>query len=104
MKKVIRDNKVAVVISAGFGAGWFTWSGGDEELLFHPNIVKMVEDGKAEEIDEAWIENNLGIKEMYCGGTDGLTIQWVEKNKKFRVEEYDGAEYIITEDELYLEA
>lgn len=42
MEKVIRDGKVAVLYSEGFGAGWSTWNEGMNELVFHPKIVNMV--------------------------------------------------------------
>ena len=41
MNKVIRDGKVAVVVSPGFGAGWSTWAFRGEEdyrdfMMFDP--------------------------------------------------------------------
>ena len=53
MEKVIRDDKVAVLYSPGYGAGWSTWCSNDdliETLLFHPLIVKKVESGLEKEI------------------------------------------------------
>ena len=47
MDKVVRDGKVAVLISQGFGAGWYSWNS-NEQLLFSPKIVEMVEQGKAD--------------------------------------------------------
>lgn len=41
--KVIRDGKVAVVYSPGFGDGWYTWNMDCPELLFDPIIVQCVE-------------------------------------------------------------
>ena len=46
MDKVIRDGKVAVLVSYGYGAGWSTWnSARSDSLLFDPDIVQMVLDG-----------------------------------------------------------
>ena len=43
MEKVIRDGKVAVLLSAGYGAGWGSWNYGIHEvIMFHPKIVQMV--------------------------------------------------------------
>jgi len=42
MEKVIRDGKVAVLISQGWGAGWYSWHRDNQELLFHPKLVEMV--------------------------------------------------------------
>ena len=41
MEKVIRDGKVAVLYSPGYGAGWFSWHG-IEELLYDPVVVGMI--------------------------------------------------------------
>lgn len=49
MEKVIRDGKVAVLYSPGYGAGWTTWTYDSklhEVMLFHPLIVEKVESGK----------------------------------------------------------
>lgn len=51
MEKVIRDVKVAVLISQGFGAGWYSWHS-KQELLFHPKIVELVEQNRKNEITE----------------------------------------------------
>lgn len=75
MEKVIRNGEVAVIYSPGYGAGWYSWNEGYPELLFHPKIVEMIENNKQEEIDEEWIEKELGIKDVFCGGAEDLTIQ-----------------------------
>lgn len=41
-KRVVRDGKVAVLVSPGYGAGWSTWAAG-EEVMFCPEIVAAVE-------------------------------------------------------------
>jgi hypothetical protein len=43
LKKVIRDGKVAVLYSPGFGAGWYSWNSSVPQCLFSPEIVAMVE-------------------------------------------------------------
>ena len=45
MEKVIRDGKVAVLYSPGYGAGWYSWHD-IEDLLYDPAVVEMVEKGK----------------------------------------------------------
>jgi len=42
MNKVIRDGKVAVLISYGWGAGFYTW-GAPLEAIFDPNLVVLIE-------------------------------------------------------------
>lgn len=102
MEKVIRNGKVAVLISGGFGAGWYSWNSGQKALLFHPKLVALVEQGKQSQIDEEWMENELGLSDIYCGGTKDLTIEWLPEGSAFTIEEYDGSESIRTLDDLCL--
>ena len=103
MEKVIRDGKVAVLISHGYGAGWYTWNRDYQQLLFHPKLVEMVEQNRRNEIDNQWVLENLGI-EMYAGGSDGLKIHWLPIGTAFEIEEYDGAETLRTIHDLVLVA
>jgi len=103
MEKVIRDGKVAVLISQGWGAGWYTWNTDYQQLLFHPKFVEMVEQNKRNEINDQWILENLGI-DMYAGGSDGLEIHWLPIGTIFCIEEYDGFETIRTIEDLLLTA
>ena len=96
MEKVIREGKVAVLYSPGFGSGWYTWNNPHKELLFHPKLVEMVESNKQDEIDEDWIKENLNIdNHIYCGGALDLRIGWLDEGTRFRVEDYDGSESIV---------
>ena len=103
MDKVIRDGKVAVLISQGFGAGWYSWNTKYKELLFHPKLVEMVEQQRIEEITDEWVNENLGI-DIYTGGSDGLKIYWLPIGTAFHVEEYDGSESIKTIEDLCIVA
>lgn len=67
MEKVIRDGNVAILYSPGFGAGWYTWNTSYPEIIFHPKLVEMVESGRKDEIDDEWVEENLGIR-IFAGG------------------------------------
>jgi len=104
MEKVIREGKVAILISPDFGAGWFTWNSDHKELLFHPKIVEMVKAKRQSEIDEQWMLENLGLADIYCGGAENLTIVWLEEGTPFSVEEYDGSESIMVKEHLTLTA
>jgi len=86
--KVIRDDKVAVLYSPGYGAGWSTWDD-DKSCLFDPLIVEWVENGKTGEIP---IENLHEL--FYLGGADQLEIEWIPVGTLFRIEEYAGSESI----------
>ena len=101
MEKVIRDGKVAVLVSPGFGAGWYTWNS-HKELLFHPKLVALVEAGKQSEIDQDWVKNELGINNVYCGGASDLEIVWLPEGTAFEIDEYDGSELLKTMEHLDL--
>jgi hypothetical protein len=103
MEKVIRDGHVAVIISNGYGAGWSTWHYGSnrEILIFHPKLVELVENNQHNVDTISVILNELLDKEevehIYLGGVENLKVQWLPEGTKFRIEEYDGAEYVISE-------
>ena len=101
MEKVIRNGKVAVLYSPGFGAGWHSWNE-RKELLFHPKLVEMVENNKQSKITEQWIKENLGIDNAYCGGAADLQIKWLDEGTAFIINEYDGSESIQTLENLTL--
>jgi hypothetical protein len=89
MNKVVRDGKVAVIISPDYGAGWYSWNG-NSAMLFDPGLVGLIEEGNKEKI-QTYI--NLKWPEEYLNG-HGLEVQWIPQGKKFRIVEYDGAESI----------
>lgn len=99
--KVVRDGQVAVLISRGYGAGWSTWNYGYESvILFHPLLVKMVEEDRQTEITPKWLEDEMGLTDIFTGGVEGLSIQWLPEGTHFLVDEYDGSESITTKDDL----
>jgi hypothetical protein len=98
MDKVIRDGKVAVLVSRGYGAGWSTWTDEVETYLFHPKLVQMVEENRHSEITHEWMEQELGIED-FTGDIDGLEIEWVPVGTTFVIDEYDGAESLRTIDD-----
>jgi hypothetical protein len=107
MEKVIRDGKVAVLISSGWGAGWSTWHG-HKELIFHPKLVELVESEQHNQETVSAVLNELLDKEevegIYLGGVRDLSITWIPEGTKFKIEEYDGSEYVITDKMLNLTA
>ena len=90
MEKVIRDGKVAVLYSPGFGAGWYSWHN-IEELIYDPRVVHYVETGELELI-ESYVESVY--PDVYCGGASDLQIEWLKVGTLFRITEYDGSESI----------
>lgn len=101
-KFINADGKVAVLVSPGFGAGWYTWNMAHpqgEQCLFDPEIVQMVLEGKDPYKIGQFAEKKYG--DDFC--TDGvrtLRVHWVEQGKKFYVSEYDGGEVCVTEDSM----
>jgi hypothetical protein len=91
MNKVVRDGKVAVLYSPGFGAGWYTWNQEHPELIFDPGIVDLLENNKQEEL-LAYV--TLKWPDLYLGGLDDLTIFWMNQGTQFKINEYDGSESI----------
>ena len=105
--KVVRDGKVAVLYSPGFGAGWSTWNmypeGQDSplsELLFDPVIVDFVLNKP-----ENWLQGIESYCELvypgsYTGGASDLEVMWIPAGSQFLVEEYDGGESITFMDKM----
>lgn len=104
--------EVAILISAGFGAGWSSWN--TIELAYDKRVVEY---WLAHKDDEEWmaaidkfLENNaiqqqakndfamMGYPNVYFGGFNDIKLIWVPIGTKFRINEYDGAESIYTED------
>ena len=92
LDRVIRDGKVAVLYSPGFGAGWSTWDyDSGSNLMFDPVIVGYVERGAMEEL-ETYME--MRYPGVYTGGMRDLIIEWVPIGTLFKISEYDGSESI----------
>lgn len=91
MEKVIRDGKVAVLYSPGYGTGWYTENTEHPECVFSPELVELVERGEFEElierVNELW-------PNFYAGGAYDLTIAWVPVGHRFVIGEYDGSESV----------
>jgi len=104
MNKVIRDGKVAVIVSPTHGAGWSTWSYRGEEdcrdfMMFDSTLVDMIERGVSVETIEEYVTSMH--PEIYCGAADNLTIEWLPVGTAFRIHEYDGAESVEIRDDIY---
>jgi hypothetical protein len=93
--KVVRDGKVAVLLSPGYGAGWYTWNQAHPELLFLPRVVEMVLNGTSHYEIEVYVQSLYEEDELYVGGAVDLVVKWVPQGEQFRIEEYDGAESLV---------
>lgn len=105
MKKVIRNNKVAVLISYCHGEGWYTDNKhieGSEQLLFHPKLVEMVEQGRGKEINKEWVKENIGLNIHHWYAAEYLKIIWLPVGTAFIVHNCEGKEILVTPDKLSL--
>lgn len=96
--KVIRDGKVAVLYSPGFGAGWSTWAYNPEhkeQMVFCPALVFALEKG-----EDLNIVAEALFPDEYHGGLGDLKICWIPMGEKFRISEYDGSESIELLDQI----
>ncbi len=103
MNKVIKDGKVAVLYSPGYGAGWHSWNTEHTECLFDPEIVGIVmqlpELGRRDRHGNEASSKISDIaqskwKDFYSGGARNLKVKWIEEGEKFEVTEHDGYESI----------
>ena len=104
MEKVVRDGRVAVLISPGYGSGWSTWADEvhREWCLFAPELVAAVEDEDTETVAElaGQREDETG-RHIHVGhNVEDLEIQWLPVGTAFCVDVYDGSESITTIEKL----
>jgi hypothetical protein len=87
--KLERDGKVAVLVSHGYGAGWSTWNELGAQCVFDPEIAQAILDGnRALALEVA----KRKYPDVYCGGIEDLSVEWVNKGDRFEIHEYDGSE------------
>lgn len=101
--KLIRDGKVAVLVSPGFGAGWQSWAGVGEpgQVCMDKRIVEafLAEGYKgAERVVKELFEH------MFTGGAADLEVEWVPEGTSFEIHEYDGSETLQYADRDWLVA
>lgn len=97
MQKVIKDGKVAILYSPGYGAGWSTWNDDKyrETLCMDADIVTAVlEDNTTLAMDIA----SQKCPGIYVNGGEDLTVYWLDEGEAFEIHEYDGNEgvYVVS--------
>lgn len=88
-KRLIKDGNVAVVISGGFGAGWYTWNTEQPGLALDGDIAQAVLD---KDVERAVKIAHERYGDFYDGGKDGLRVEWVPQGAAFEINECDGRE------------
>lgn len=102
VEKVIRDGKVAVLYSPGYGAGWSSWCRGDvpeEFAIFDKSLVEAVERGDDAGKVGLMLTEKFGSA-PYMGGWSDVEIEWLPVGTQFRIDEYDGSESVVTVEKL----
>lgn len=98
-EKTVRDGKVAIIVSPGYGAGWSTWGTPAQFLAMDSGLVALVERrATADEVEE-YLKTKLD-KVPYMGGWGDTEIQWLPVGTQFYIHEYDGSESLRTHDDL----
>ena len=98
MKRLTINGLTAVLVSPGFGAGWSTWNPEVPEILFDPDIAKLVDEGASvEQIVDVALEK---YPTAYLGGAEDLIVEWVPVGSQFRISEYDGSETLECRDAM----
>lgn len=105
------EGNVAVLVSPGYGAGYSTNQlFNSDECVFDPFVVELVsKPGWYKKPDNLkvlslYLENEYG-EYFITEGIEDLVVKWVPEGTKFRIAEYDGAEYIEVLHEIdWLEA
>ena len=91
--KLVKDGKVAVLYSPGYGAGWSTWAydGARKRMIFHPELAQAVLDGDRAKVQQI---ADTSFPDEYDGGLDALSVCWVDEGCRFEINEYDGSESV----------
>ena len=90
MEKVIKDGKVAVLVSNSWGAGFHSW-GAPVEAIFDPTLIDLIEKKHIQEAID-YVEETY--PDVFTGGIEDLGIEWIPEGAKFIINEYDGSESI----------
>jgi hypothetical protein len=97
MEKVIKDGKVGVLVSPGYGAGFYTW-GAPQEAIFNPTLVQLIQNEKFAEAIR-FVQTNW--EDTYTGGMRDLVVIWIPQGSVFQIVEYDGSESLVLMDEIH---
>lgn len=103
-------DKITVLVSIGYGAGFSTW--GVPELAYDHRVVEWwlehnsdeycsaVERFDSPENKEFKIKlREWGYGDVYLGGYADIELVWIERDRQWRIEEYDGNEHIVFADQ-----
>ena len=107
MEKYIKDGKVGVLVSPGYGAGWSTWGddGLRDQLAMDSRFVQAKLDGWNKHELEGLVGGVFGEDTHVCLlGWHQTVVEWVPAGEKFEITEYDGYESLELMDFLSMTA
>ena len=112
VEKLVRNDRVAILISPSYGSGWYTWNSPSKKwLLWHKELVEAVEKKAFEKAKEVAKKVNRELSDdddnsnLYLGALRELQIVWLPKGTLFEILEYNGNEVLrILSKEFYMEA
>ena len=92
IEKYIVNDRVAVLITPTYGAGWSTGNQEYPQMLFDPKVVAMVlanhDKNEMRDYLKATYPNG------YFDDLRSLKVCWVDVGRQFVIHEYDGLESI----------
>ena len=98
VEKYIKEGKVAVLYSPGFGAGWSTWNEAFAEFfVFDKGLVELALSGAKGDAVRKYLESLPDI--LYLGGWEDISVKYLPVGTVFHINEYDGSEAVIVFDE-----
>lgn len=92
IEKYIVNDKVAVLITPNYGAGWSTRNKEYPQMLFDPKVVSMLITNYSNDEMLAYLKTTY--PNGYFSGLDDLEVSWVDVGTKFIVHDYDGYESV----------
>lgn len=100
IEKYYNENgEVGILISRGFGAGWSTcdYNHGYDIAMDKRIIEKWLTSPNSDEMKE--FLNSIGYEGIYMGGYKNLYLEFIEPGTLFYIDEYDGAESLVTQND-----
>lgn len=89
-------NAIAALVSSGYGSGWSSYNE-DIGLAIDEEVVRYWLNSKnksKKELEEDFRQMGYDVSNFL--GWNNITLRWVPVGSTFRIQEYDGAEYIET--------
>lgn len=91
-----KNGDVGVLISHDFGAGWSTWN--TSEIAIDKRIIEeFLKNVSSQEMCN-YIQK-IGYDRPYMEGYSSLELEFIPRGVRFKIYEYDGYEFIMTEND-----